>query len=72
MSAGVTPADFCALDIIPMFLAFEEKERRGCGLRRMGPRELTGTVEDDYYSCVVCSRGFEEIGPYPVMFFFAK
>ena len=36
----------------------------------MGPRELTGTVEEDY-SCV-CSRGFEEIVPCAVIFFFAK
>ena len=74
VSAGVTPADFYALDIIPtpMFLGFEEYERVGCGLMRMpeGSRELTGTVEEDY-SCV-CSRGFEEIVPYPVIFFFAK
>ena len=70
MSAGVTPADFYALDNIPMFFDFEEYKRVGCGLMRTGLRELTGTVEEDY-SCV-CSRGFEEIAPDPVTFFFAN
>ena len=73
VSAGVTPADFYALDIIPMFpmfFGFEEYKRVGCGLMRTGLRELTGTVEEDY-SCV-CSRGFEEIVPYTVIFFFDK